>query len=789
LVPGKDVLLLHNLRIKQNKSPFNNKEDQHMTRVLLVSVLCLVVVFGVLAQTPTPLPAPTNLAAVQVNENTVKVRLTWDAPDSILSFRIYRSANDTNHYQNIGATNAGLARTFIDQMVSVGTQYFYYVKSVRGNQQSGRSNVVDILIAPPPPPTPPPTPTNLTATLVAGGPGTLGNGVKLVWNGGRGPWTYRVFRSAEDTLHYNTAGNTPETTFVDFGVHPGSHYYYFVRAFGMAGGQSGPSNVADIVVTAPVRYQGTINGTVIDDSTAAPIGRVNIQFFRVSSNAWHCPPLVMTDSLGRYSAVLDTGRYIIRANPMCSHNTGCYRAEYYDNCPEPSCATVVVLAESSTFTANFGLSRPTPPSYSYVSGTVNDTLNQPLRNARVSIVRTVQEMNFLGSLGIVPGTGDEEFGIEGVGHTRGVVWSGSTDSLGGYRARVIANRDYIAMASKQGFLPQYFDHKSTASAADIIHVSGDTSGINFNLAVRPIPNNSISGSVKDSAGVGVISRICLLPVRFGHPGPSLARYFHTDSLGNYTVLGLEAGNYFVLAMPFSNYAPGFYKANDCGIIHIQNADTVNVTGNVTGIDICVDGVHSDGLTVVRGTIRSSSNSVIAGVRMTALDAQGRVVGIGNTDSHGAYILDAVAPGVVTVVADREGYDASQLSISVNANVYSMDNVNITLMPNSPTSVGDPGVIPERFALDQNYPNPFNPDTKISYSLSAPSIVTLKVFNLLGQEVTTLVAGNSAAGTFQVVWNGKDNLGRSVSSGVYMYKLHATAGTTEFSQVRKMLLLK
>jgi flagellar hook assembly protein FlgD len=68
-------------------------------------------------------------------------------------------------------------------------------------------------------------------------------------------------------------------------------------------------------------------------------------------------------------------------------------------------------------------------------------------------------------------------------------------------------------------------------------------------------------------------------------------------------------------------------------------------------------------------------------------------------------------------------------------------------------------------------------------------VTLTVFNILGQEVATLVNGNSAAGTFQAVWNGKDNLGRAVSSGVYMNKLHATAGSTEFLQTRKMLLLK
>jgi hypothetical protein len=216
---------------------------------------------------------------------------------------------------------------------------------------------------------------------------------------------------------------------------------------------------------------------------------------------------------------------------------------------------------------------------------------------------------------------------------------------------------------------------------------------------------------------------------------------------------------------------------------------VNVTGNITGINICVRPVHNDGLTNVRGVIRSSANAIVSGVRVVALNAQGDVASIGITDAIGAYELNAVAPGFVTLVADRQGYDAAQISVTVTANVYTLDNVNITMSPSSPTSVGQPGVLPEKFALSQNYPNPFNPSTKISYALSVPSVVTLKVFNILGQEVATLFDGTSAAGTFDAVWDGKDNLGRAVASGVYMYKLHATGGSTEFLQTRKMLLLK
>ncbi len=89
-------------------------------------------------------------------------------------------------------------------------------------------------------------------------------------------------------------------------------------------------------------------------------------------------------------------------------------------------------------------------------------------------------------------------------------------------------------------------------------------------------------------------------------------------------------------------------------------------------------------------------------------------------------------------------------------------------------------VPAVYALDQNYPNPFNPTTVIEYSLPNQKPVTLKIYNVIGQEVRTLVNQVQAAGKYRVKFEGA-----SVASGVYFYKLEAG----EFSQVKKMLLLK
>ena len=101
------------------------------------------------------------------------------------------------------------------------------------------------------------------------------------------------------------------------------------------------------------------------------------------------------------------------------------------------------------------------------------------------------------------------------------------------------------------------------------------------------------------------------------------------------------------------------------------------------------------------------------------------------------------------------------------------------------------VVPVQFALLQNFPNPFNPTTSISYALPTSSTITLKVYNALGQEIVTLVDQTQSAGYHEAVWNGRNNGGANVSSGIYFYRLEAksSTGTEEFVQLKKMTLLK
>ena len=96
-------------------------------------------------------------------------------------------------------------------------------------------------------------------------------------------------------------------------------------------------------------------------------------------------------------------------------------------------------------------------------------------------------------------------------------------------------------------------------------------------------------------------------------------------------------------------------------------------------------------------------------------------------------------------------------------------------------------LPSDFKLEQNFPNPFNPSTKIYYELRVkePTLVSIKVYDILGKEVKFLVNAEQSSGFYETVWNGTNNENSPVPAGVYLYELRA-AGLVE---TKRMLLLK
>jgi hypothetical protein len=118
--------------------------------------------------------------------------------------------------------------------------------------------------------------------------------------------------------------------------------------------------------------------------------------------------------------------------------------------------------------------------------------------------------------------------------------------------------------------------------------------------------------------------------------------------------------------------------------------------------------------------------------------------------------------VVCIAADPEGLQDSTMFLFI------ITAVNV-----------QPSPLPRVFSLQQNYPNPFNPSTTISYSLPKAALVSLRIFNTLGEEVAVLVDERKEAGYHEVTWNA------NVPSGIYFYRLRAG----EYVETKKMVLLK
>jgi hypothetical protein len=154
-----------------------------------------------------------------------------------------------------------------------------------------------------------------------------------------------------------------------------------------------------------------------------------------------------------------------------------------------------------------------------------------------------------------------------------------------------------------------------------------------------------------------------------------------------------------------------------------------------------------------------------------------------TGNDGIYEITNIPSGL---------YDIKTGATTVSPNiVINRDSagLNIMLAPpnNDPRDVNEiqNESVARDFSLNQNRPNPFNPTTEIAFSLPRGAEVTLAIYNITGQRIATLIDHHLEAGSHSIIWNGRDETGRTVSSGIYFYRLKAG----EFTETRKMVLLK
>jgi len=149
-----------------------------------------------------------------------------------------------------------------------------------------------------------------------------------------------------------------------------------------------------------------------------------------------------------------------------------------------------------------------------------------------------------------------------------------------------------------------------------------------------------------------------------------------------------------------------------------------------------------------------------------------------------FMLQDLSPCVNTGVPDTIGLNLPEYDLAGNQRVYG-GRIDMGAYENQNVVGTSENLIPLVTKLNQNYPNPFNPSTTINYSLKENSKVLLSIYNIKGQKVKQLIRDQLSTGQHSVVWNGKDDNDKPVSSGVYFYRLY----TGDNEKIRKMILMK
>jgi uncharacterized repeat protein (TIGR01451 family) len=187
----------------------------------------------------------------------------------------------------------------------------------------------------------------------------------------------------------------------------------------------------------------------------------------------------------------------------------------------------------------------------------------------------------------------------------------------------------------------------------------------------------------------------------------------------------------------------------------------------------------------------------------------QVNNIGNMNATNVIVINPISDYLAYSSNFAGFYDAEENSVtwdlgSVNVNEEIVVSLAVEVATDFPTnetvtnwvyvqsnesadsvSISLPLVLPKTFDLHQNHPNPFNQKTTISYQLPEDVSVLLTVYNILGQEIRTLVDKPQMAGHYSITWDGKSNQGRVTPTGVYYYLLV----TEKYRDVRKMVLLR
>lgn len=498
-----------------------------------------------------------------------------------------------------------------------------------------------------------------------------------------------------------------------------------------------------------------ITGTVKDEATGNPIGSAIVTAFQerpttdalIDKNELRLPYVAKTDENGNYRIEgVRAGKFFVQAAARG------YLVEFWKEAATLKDAQPVEVPESGDvekidFTLGQG-----GAIVGVVVGTVE---NKPLAGASIQVFLRAQNTPIL----------------------RGVAGRD-----GKYRIDGLPSGEYILFASAEGFNGLYYKDVERRDGATPVKVEApkETADIDFHLKPFDRRGGTVAGVVVSEADKNPVSHafVLLLAMNATNSGLQPPLFTQADELGHYKIAGIPPGKYVALV-----YAPRFISEYYDNAKTFREAKILSVENNVLeNINFALTPAQR-GLYQIAGNVRYKNQARGAeNVIVQALDS-GVIIATALTGNDGSFMLDEMPAGEFKISATSTTGDAEQQVPVTVGEGRSVANVLLTL---GTTSVKEAAAeIPTKFELEQNYPNPFNPETTIKYHVPMRVNVTLRVYNALGQELRTLVNSLQDAGVYTATWDGKDNNGRQLSTGLYLFRLEAG----DVVMTRKMAMVK
>lgn len=500
-----------------------------------------------------------------------------------------------------------------------------------------------------------------------------------------------------------------------------------------------------------------------------------------------------TNAVWAYANSDSTGFYLIEHLPAGSYfaQASIWRGdefgqEYYDNVELAENATPIVLADNER-REDINFSVDVRPMYGGVFGSVVDAgTGLPIPRAYVEITPT----NWYRDMYMRP------------------FWywnySSISDDAGRFAFNDLYEGEYLISVYANGAF-EYYDDAVNAGSATLVKVAGGTDfQVDFSLVQRNDGKGSISGAVLSELENAPFD-IAVVTARPALSGDSsqTADFFYsavTEKNGTYIMNGLADGDYYLMSFTQGGIAEYYDNVFDPSL-----ATLVHVGGGqpVAGIDFQLspawyldwakfhEGAPNNA--AVAGRVSDAQNTPIEGVTIIVLTESNSAIASVKTGATGTYEIYGLPPGNYVLQAASIGYasnfNGSYANFSEAVPVYvgsGSVEINFVLQPRT-TSVrpGEKDNLPKELLLLGNYPNPFNPQTQIKFALPKDMDLIIDIFNVKGEHIAQLFDGRLSAGEHSLVWNGLNQQGHQVSSGLYLYRLESAIAV----KTGKMLLVR